>query len=438
MKETRNFTRLLASMTLTAVYHNFVLIVSRELVKMPRPRRDGLPATAPNKRRLSELFIRRLKPQPSPFTVWDTLQRGLAVVMQPSGHKAWKVVYSHHGRPRWYHVADASAIGLADARKLANEVMYQVAQDKDPAAERRASRNADSFEDLAIRYRKYAAVKNKSWKQADVLTRKHLLPHWGKLRAVDVSRSDVKAVMAPIEAPIVANQTLAAASAIFSWAIREEIAGIKVNPCQGVERNKTTSRERILSDSEIPQFWAAFDSGALVEGRALGLILLTGQRPGEIAHMRTEHIVDGWWTLPGDPVPVLEWPGTKNGMSHRVWLSGPAQQIIAEMDTTGRVFAGARVAYLANAMRAICTELGVERATPHDLRRTFSTTVAVLGFGRDAMNRVTNHKEGGIASVYDRHGYADENKKVMESVAAKIMTLIDGGSGNVVAFKQAV
>jgi hypothetical protein len=31
-----------------------------------------------------------------------------------------------------------------------------------------------------------------------------------------------------------------------------------------------------------------------------------------------------------------------------------------------------------------------------------------------------------IASVYDRHGYADENKKIMEAVAAKIMSLVEG------------
>ena len=46
------------------------------------------------------------------------------------------------------------------------------------------------------------------------------------------------------------------------------------------------------------------------------------------------------------------------------------------------------------------------------------------------MNRVQNHKEGGIASVYDRHGYAEENKRVMESVAARIMRLVEGKSGD--------
>ena len=55
------------------------------------------------------------------------------------------------------------------------------------------------------------------------------------------------------------------------------------------------------------------------------------------------------------------------------------------------------------------------------------------------MNRVTNHREGGIASVYDRHHYADENKRVMEAVATKIMSLVEGGPvvSNVVKLQAA-
>ena len=73
---------------------------------------------------------------------------------------------------------------------------------------------------------------------------------------------------------------------------------------------------------------------------------------------------------------------------------------------------------------------------PHDLRRTHGTTIAALGFGRDAMNRVQNHKEGGIASVYDRHQYAEENKRVMEATAARIMALVNGdAAANVVPIR---
>jgi hypothetical protein len=66
------------------------------------------------------------------------------------------------------------------------------------------------------------------------------------------------------------------------------------------------------------------------------------------------------------------------------------------------------------------------RATPHDLRRTHGSSITRLGFGRDAMNRIQNHKEGGIADVYDRHRYEEENKRVMESVAAHLLSLAQG------------
>jgi integrase len=394
------------------------------------------------KRPFTELLIRRLKPKPAAYVVWDTHLHGLAIRVQPTGAKAWKVIYSHHGRPRWLHLGNANAIGLADARLLARKAMLAVAEGKDPAAEKKAERGAGTFGDLAAKYvEQHAKKRNKSWRQGEALVSRHALPRWGKLQASTISRSDVKAMMGRIEAPIAANQTLAAVSAIFTWAVREEI--LPANPCKLVARNPTRSRERVLSDSEIPTFWSAFDDAGLVAGTALKMILVTGQRPGEIAHMRLEHIKDGWWEMPGDPVPSLGWPGTKNAQARRVWLSAPAQALLAKLTdegaSTGFVFSAARgglVRDLDATMRAVCAKLGAERATPHDLRRTFSTTVTSLGFGRDALNRVTNHREGGIASVYDRHGYADENKRVMEAVAARLMALVEGRAetGNVLHY----
>jgi integrase len=190
-------------------------------------------------------------------------------------------------------------------------------------------------------------------------------------------------------------------------------------------------------------FWQAFGEIGGSVGAALKAILLTGQRPGEVAHMRREHIKDGWWEMPGEPIEAQGWPGTKNAQAHRVWLPAPMQALLAEMAgaiPAGLVFAGARgraVVKLDAVMRSISDKLGVNRATPHDLRRTFSTTVAGLGFGRDALNRVTNHREGGIASVYDRHGYADENKKVVEAAASKIMMLAGRAEGeNIVPIRR--
>ena len=161
------------------------------------------------------------------------------------------------------------------------------------------------------------------------------------------------------------------AAARFTWAVREEI--LPSNPCKLVARNAVRSRERVLADSELPMFWKAFGDAGLVVGAALKMILLTGQRPGEVAHMRREHIKDGWWEIPGEPVPTLGWPGTKNGESHRVWLPAAARELLVDLAddaSTGFVFAGSRgraVAKLDEAMRTICAKLGAERATPHDL-----------------------------------------------------------------------
>ena len=178
---------------------------------------------------------------------------------------------------------------------------------------------------------------------------------------------------------------------------------------------------------------------------ALQVEALRRLRAAGSQYMRIEHIHDGWWELPGEPVPELGWPGTKNAQSHRVWLPEAARRIIDDIgaeEGAGFVFAGARgrpVRKLADAMREICKKLGItDKVTPHDLRRTHGSTITALGFGRDAMNRIQNHVEGGIASVYDRHQYADENRRIMEAVAARIMALAlgEGGADNVVLLRR--
>jgi integrase len=411
---------------------------------MPRPKRDGTAAREARKQRLTDRSARTIKPETAAFNVWDTYQRGLVLQVQPTGQRAWKFVYSR-GRPRWYHIGDA-AISVDDARRIAAKVLLAVAEGKDPVADRMAERGSGTFGELAARYvKEYSIKKNKSWQQADALVRKHLIPRWSKLAAKSVTRADVRAMVGQIESPSVANQVRLAASAIFTWGIKQEI--VTVNPCKGIDGNEMQDRERVLSDSELPRFWAAFDGAGLVRSSALKVLLLTGQRSGEVSCMRREHIDGGWWMLPGAPDETLGWPGTKNKQTHRVWLPEAARNIIAELDgdsTTGFVFtvgSGEKpVGKLSDAMCAICAEIGVEdNVTPHDLRRTHGTMITRLGFGRDAMNRIQNHKEGGIADVYDQYEYADENKKVMEAVARRIVALAEGrpAPDNVVELRPA-
>jgi integrase len=392
-----------------------------------------------HRRNLTELFVRKVKPEPTAFLIWDTMQRGLVLRVYPTGRKSWLCIYRGNGRPRWLRLGDAYAIALGDARLIAAEMALDVARGRDPGAERKAKRNENTFADIARRYvDEHAKKHNKSWGQADTLIRRFAIPRWGKLQAAAITRTDVKALMGTIKAPIVANQTLAAISAVFAWGVREEV--VTNNPARGVARNPIKARERVLGVSELPALWAALDEVEPIAAAALRVLLLLGQRPGEIRHMRREHHKDGWWEMPGEPIPDI-WPGTKNGRTHRVWIPVPAKAIIADLldgdAAKGFVFAGQRrgpLARLDKPVRELCAKLAIEPPLrPHDLRRTHGSTITALGFGRDAMNRIQNHAEGGIADVYDRHRYEAENKTVMEAVAARIMSLIDGKSaGNVV------
>ena len=126
------------------------------------------------------------------------------------------------------------------------------------------------------------------------------------------------------------------------------------------------------------------------------------------------------------PVPSLGWPGTKNGASHRVWLPAPVQALLAEIGdeaAAGFVFAGPRGRHA----RLDCRH--APRSAPSSVSNTQPSTISDGPSARpsqawasvgDGLNRVTNRKEGGIASVFDRHGYAEENKKMMEATAARI------------------
>ena len=110
-----------------------------------------------------------------------------------------------------------------------------------------------------------------------------------------------------------------------------------------------------------------------------------------------------------------------------MWLWEPAQALADVRRASGHK-SGAL-------LKRLVGELGIERVTPHDLRRTCLTWITRLGFGRDAMDRVANHRTSTVTDVYDRHGYADEDKRIMAAVARHVLGIVEGGTSNVVSLR---
>ena len=247
------------------------------------------------------------------------------------------------------------------AREQATALRLQVHQGRDPAAERRASvtGSADTptgltFATLASRYSRNTPRRktNLGFRASDWFAETSC-PIGQTVTPPPLPEPTCEPSLAKIDAPELHNQVLACTSAIFSWAIRQEI--LTNNPCRGVERHAVSSRERVLSDAEVPLFWRAFGSVGIA-GTALQMLLLPGQRPGEVAHMRHEHI----FQMAGGPCPVSptlprDGPERKT-RRHTASISLPVcSSIIAELgagDNSGFVFG--KVLPLDAAMRDIC------------------------------------------------------------------------------------
>jgi integrase len=317
--------------------------------------------------------------------------------------------------------------------------MYAAACGRDPAAERKAERSAGTFRELVDRYFEYAKhkKKNRSWQQPYRLIKRCVMPKLAQLSVRAITRADIQMVIDRIESPSVANQTLAAVSVIFSWATQQGV--VESNVCAGIEKpHKSSSRDRIALDDEVPLVWRALDDVDPVKAAALRVVWLTGQRPGECVRMRIEHIKSGWWELPDEPDPQVGWRGTKNSMPHSVALSEPVREIITELcdgRTAGFVFAGprGRPVRLDGVMKGVCEALGIAEIRAHDLRRSFATCVTRLGYTPDAMDRLLNHVNTGptgVRHIYNRHNYRDENRAIWQAVNSHILDLVEGRRGD--------
>ena len=90
-------------------------------------------------------------------------------------------------------------------------------------------------------------------------------------------------------APVRANREISLLSHIINFARRRGFTTMP-NPCAGVKRNKEAGRDRYVED---PEFDAIYGKADEILRDALDLLLLTGQRPGDVLKMKRTDIRDG-------------------------------------------------------------------------------------------------------------------------------------------------
>ena len=79
---------------------------------------------------------------------------------------------------------------------------------------------------------------------------------------------------------------------------------------------------------------------------------------------------------------------------------------------------------LSAALRHNQQHFGLDRFTPHDLRRTAASHLASVGVNRLHISKVLNHAEREITGVYDRYSYDKEKRRALEKWERKLRRII--------------
>ena len=157
---------------------------------------------------------------------------------------------------------------------------------------------------------------------------------------------------------------------------------------ENLETPRTSQpRERVLSQQELQALCAALQAPLSTFKAISLLLLLTGQRRGEISHLEWNWVEEGAITLPA--------AATKNKRTHTFPLGPRARQVlrdIPQVDDSPYVFpAGRRVNDNTTVFngwskpkRVLDAETGINDWTLHDLRRTVSSGMAMLVYFRQS------------------------------------------------------
>lgn len=359
--------------------------------------------------------------------------------------RAFYLKYKVGNKQKRPHIQDYAPphYNLAGAREKAKKHLAAVEMGQDPTAR---AQSAMSFAELADNFIELHCKKNLADKTVKEYTRQienEIKPAFKNLAAAEVTPQMIVQLIdgKARQAPIAANRILATVSKLFKWAKSRQ--SIETNPALGIEKpGKEKQRDRVLSEREIRAFWEWTESEAFaVASNNLGdttkyifqLVLLTGQRPGEVCQI-AKHQIDHdarVWTIPKEV--------HKSNRAHLVPLSDQVMAILDRVDeiNSRSVRRSERPEYflsprnaasvlpntLNNKIRRRGDLLDIAHWTPHDLRRTAATNISGRVLQGDQKSkrfivaRVLGHTDSEVTGVYDRYEYLDEKKTALQGWA---------------------
>jgi integrase len=381
---------------------------------------------------LTAASVANLKPQTKRYETPDGGQRGLLVVVFPSGKKSFIVRYRFAGRKRKLTLGQVS---LAAARKAAASALFDVHEGLDPAAAKRVAKEkaagavATSVQAICEQYLKREGSKLRTIATLQYSLRRLVYPVIGRIPVGELKRSQIVRLIDKIQDQCgdrTADLALSYLRRVLAWhASRSDDFNSPIVRGMGRYDNAVHARSRVLTDAEICAIWKATepeDDAPHPFQAFTRFLLLTGARRNE-ARLLTWSEIDGdKWHLPASR--------NKTKLDFTRPLNAPAVALLASLpriDNSTLVFTtNGRQPVSATAPKIeIDKRSGVENWTFHDLRRTARTLMSRAGVNSDVAERCLGHVIGGVRGIYDRHEYQPEMARAFEALASLIDLIVN-------------
>ncbi|MGD9544323.1 MAG: tyrosine-type recombinase/integrase [Methylocystis sp.] len=412
---------------------------------------------------LSVKAVLALKPRAAAYEVRDPALTGAYIVVSQSGSLSYVLRYRFNGSKKKLTVGRFDpASGLADVRAKAHAALADLAKARrdpsaiDPAGAKTQARREAREAERAAKVEANHAHQDEVGHVVELFAKRHLaglrtgedvrrvlerevVARWKGRRLGEVSRADLHELLDTVadRAPVQAARLKAYLSKLFKWARSRGL--VEHNPVEEIDRpNVEVVRDRVLDDSELRLVWRAADRLGFPFGPITQLLILSGQRLGEVAGMRWSEIdLDkAVWRLPADRV--------KNARAHEVPLTAQMLAIleslprVADHDivftTTGSTPPSGFSRFKRNldqTLAALNDGKPLEPWRLHDLRRSVASGMASLGVNLPVIEKILNHVSGsfgGIVGVYQKHSFAEEKREALNRWNAHVERIISGAN----------
>ncbi|HET6418544.1 MAG TPA: integrase arm-type DNA-binding domain-containing protein [Geobacteraceae bacterium] len=397
--------------------------------------------------KFTDRYVQSLKSREKEYCVREG--HGFTIRVLPSGSKTFQFIYSLSGKRRRLKLGKYPSTTLADAREKYLAAAGLVAKGIDPLSPPQPPPPYPPEPEILT----VAGLKSKyvehikthlvalSAKHQDERLEKHLIPTWGSRPITGIRRRDAIELIESIASKKrgAARNILLAARAMFTFAVHREM--VEYNPFSGVgvavPQSSPNSRERVLSDNELKKTvlpYLAASGGNLIIKNSLLLILLTAQRPGEVAGMHANEIAENWWTIPWQRIKTESINHmTRAPQDHRVYLTPFARSLV--LPSENYIFPKSRKGVGTISTNSLSHHityfeppfLGLARWTPHDLRRTAATKMSELGASDEIIDAILNHKKKGVIGTYNRNRYDKEKQKWLNKWSDRLEKMIYKG-----------